>query len=99
MKTVQVPTQDVKTYLTKHRDALMTARRELLRLTANGGRCTIGDLAFVVARSTDYETSEWQATGILSHAIRNGAFGTWRAYPGAGLRRMDDAPVSKRRAA
>ncbi len=66
---------EIDQFLRVHRSALMVAARELQRKVSCGERATLGDLAFVVARFTGYNTKEWQARCILSHAVKK-----WRIW-------------------
>ncbi len=95
---VHVP-PSVREYLDRHRRALGVAWGAYRRAAAKGKVVTLGDLAFEVARWSGYSTSEWQARALLSHAVRNGAFGGVRAVPGKGLVEGEaTAPSDERRA-
>jgi len=86
-------------YLKAHEKTLKLAEASMRKRLATGKPTHVGDIAFDIARATFYETSEWKARAILSHALHNGAFGDIRAVRGRGIVFIGTAKLSLKRAA
>lgn len=85
MVRVMQLTSNLKRYIEEHTTTLRLAEAFLRNAQAKGKPTCLGDVAFHVASQTKYGVMEWQATAIVSHALKRGAFGPARAVRGIGI--------------
>lgn len=77
--------RELTAFLNRHRRVLTLAGNYMRTNLRKGKRCSLGDVAWEVFRKTKWEVKEWRAKAVLSHAIRQGAFGFVLIRSGVGL--------------